>query len=77
VEKAALERDWVQVRTRHGEVRVKIGLLDGRAITVSPEYEDCARVAREARVPARDVVEEARRLARDEVEGHSPPEEGA
>ena len=77
VEKASLERDWVQVRTRHGEVRVKIGLLDGRAITVSPEYEDCARVAREARVPARDVVEEARRLARDEVEGHSPPEEGA
>jgi hypothetical protein len=58
-------------------VRVKIGLLDGRPITVSPEYEDCARVAREARVPARDVVEEARRLARDEVAGQSTPEEGA
>jgi hypothetical protein len=77
VEKAALERDWVLVRTRHGEVRVKIGLLDGRPITISPEYDDCARVAREARVPARDVVEEARRLARDEVAGRSPPEEGA
>jgi len=67
VDKRALEREWVEVVTRHGLVRVKIGVLDGVPITVSPEFEDCARVAREASVAARDVYEEATRLARESI----------
>lgn len=69
VSKQALEREIVKVETRHGAVAVKVGMLEGRAISVSPEFEDCARVAREAGVPAREVYEEAVRLARDEVSG--------
>jgi len=68
VQKQALERDAVKVETRHGAVAVKIGYLEGRPVTVAPEYEDCARVAREAGVPAREVYEEALRLARQELE---------
>ena len=64
VDKRTLERDWLEVATSHGAVRVKVGRLEGEAITVAPEYEDCARVAREAGVPARDVYEEAVHLAR-------------
>lgn len=67
VDKRALEREWIEVATRHGLVRVKIGVLDGAAITVAPEFEDCARVAREAGVAARDVYEEATRLARESI----------
>jgi uncharacterized protein (TIGR00299 family) protein len=67
VDKRALEREWVEVATRHGLVRVKIGVLDGVAITVAPEFEDCVRVAREAGVAARDVYEEATRLARESI----------
>jgi uncharacterized protein (TIGR00299 family) protein len=67
VDKQALEREWVDVATRHGAVRVKIGRFEGNAITVAPEFEDCARVAREAGVPARDVYEEATRLAREAI----------
>ena len=64
VEKQALERDWIEVATRHGPVRVKVGLLDGKPVTVAPEYEDCAKLARESGEPARDVYEEAAGLAR-------------
>jgi uncharacterized protein (TIGR00299 family) protein len=67
VDKRTLDREWIEVATRHGLVRVKIGLLDGARITVSPEFEDCARVAREAGVAARDVYEEAKRLARESI----------
>ena len=67
VEKHALERDVVKVETRHGAVAVKVGYLEGRPVTVAPEYEDCARVAREAGVAARDVYEEAVALARREL----------
>jgi uncharacterized protein (TIGR00299 family) protein len=70
VAKRALDREILKVETAHGAVAVKVGLFEGRAVTVSPEYEDCARVAREAGVPARHVYEEAARLARDQLGGH-------
>jgi uncharacterized protein (TIGR00299 family) protein len=68
VSKTTLDRDTLKVETTHGAVAVKIGLLEGRVVTVAPEYEDCARVAREAGVPAKDVFEEAIRLARRELD---------
>lgn len=68
VSKTTLDRDTVKVETTHGAVAVKIGVLDGRVVTVAPEYEDCARVAREAGVPVKDVYEEAVRLARRELD---------
>jgi pyridinium-3,5-bisthiocarboxylic acid mononucleotide nickel chelatase len=69
VEKQALEREWIEVRTAHGNVRVKIGRLEGAAVSVSPEYEDCAAVARVAGIPVREVYEEAGRLAHEQLEG--------
>ncbi len=68
VYKQALERESIAVQTRHGTVRVKVGRLDGRVVTMAPEYEDYAAVAREAGVPARDVYDEAARLAREALE---------
>lgn len=65
VEKTALDRDWLDVRTDHGPVRVKLGMLDDAVVTASPEFEDCVRLARESGVPARDVYEQASRLARE------------
>ena len=67
VEKQVLEREWIEVATRHGMVRVKIGRQRGQVVTVAPEFEDCAQAAREAGVPARDVYEEATRLAREAI----------
>ena len=67
VDKQALEREWVEVATRNGLVRVKVGRLEGSTVTVAPEFEDCVKVAREAGVPAREVYEEATRLAREAI----------
>jgi pyridinium-3,5-bisthiocarboxylic acid mononucleotide nickel chelatase len=68
VTKHALERELVKVETSHGPVAVKVGFLEGKRVGMSPEFEDCARVAREAGVPARDVYMEAIRLVQDELE---------
>ena len=50
-----LKRRAAEVETPFGLVKGKLGWLDGRPPTFSPEYEDCARVARDRGVPLRDV----------------------
>ncbi|MEX1100885.1 MAG: nickel pincer cofactor biosynthesis protein LarC [Actinomycetota bacterium] len=63
VDKRVLERRSIEVATSAGTVRVKIGVLDGRVVRTAPEYDDVARVAREGGVPARQIHDEAMRLA--------------
>jgi pyridinium-3,5-bisthiocarboxylic acid mononucleotide nickel chelatase len=67
VEKRALERSSIEVNLPDGTVTVKVGFLDGRAVTIAPEYEHCARVARKGGVAARDIYEQAVRLAREQL----------
>jgi pyridinium-3,5-bisthiocarboxylic acid mononucleotide nickel chelatase len=78
-----VERVVRAVPTRWGPVRVKVGRLDDREIRISPEYDDCAAIARRERVPLAVVEREAlaahRRGARtrrnaDGVRGRSPRE---
>ncbi|ATB43772.1 TIGR00299 family protein [Cystobacter fuscus] len=56
VERRALERDWVEVETPWGPVRVKRGLRDGVVLNAHPEFEDCRRVAESAGVPLKQVM---------------------
>lgn len=55
VERSELERKSETVATQYGEVQVKLGLLNGEVVTTSPEYESCARAARESGAPLKDV----------------------
>jgi uncharacterized protein (TIGR00299 family) protein len=57
------ERRSRQVATPWGTMRVKEKWLDGRAVSFAPEYEDCARIAREHGLPLSLVQEQARRAA--------------
>ena len=42
-----LEREIQQIETNYGNVRVKIGRQGDKIINVQPEYEDCARIAKQ------------------------------
>jgi len=55
-----LERRFVEAEVFGEKVTVKLGLLGGEAVNISPEYESCARVAREKSIPLREVYEAAR-----------------
>ncbi|MGB2613329.1 MAG: nickel pincer cofactor biosynthesis protein LarC [Phycisphaerae bacterium] len=54
-ERSKLAREHVEVETRFGRVRVKVGRRGGRIVTASPEYEDCRRAAAERSVAVREV----------------------
>jgi uncharacterized protein (DUF111 family) len=55
VSRRKLNREACTVSTPWGAVQGKLGWLEGRPPSFSPEYEDCARVAREHGIPLREV----------------------
>jgi pyridinium-3,5-bisthiocarboxylic acid mononucleotide nickel chelatase len=63
-----LPRDFISVTTSHGSVRVKRGWQGNRVTILSPEFDDCRRLAQAAGVPIRMVYEEAREAARRHAE---------
>jgi len=61
------------VATEWGNVRVKVAFHEGRVRDISPEYDDCRRLAMSKRVPIRRVVEAAVQAGRSIAEGLEPP----
>jgi uncharacterized protein (DUF111 family) len=59
VQRTALGRDWLPVALPDGQVRVKVGLRDGRVAVVTPEFDDAAALAGARGVPVRQVLDEA------------------
>ncbi|MBN1658138.1 MAG: nickel pincer cofactor biosynthesis protein LarC [Anaerolineae bacterium] len=59
VQRTVAAREMAEVETPWGIVRVKVKLLADQAVSASPEYDDCARVAEQAGVPLADVMDAA------------------
>jgi uncharacterized protein (DUF111 family) len=49
-------------------VAVKVGQLGERVVQVSPEFEDCRRLAAAAGIPVRTVLDTAREAARRQMQ---------
>jgi uncharacterized protein (TIGR00299 family) protein len=58
-QRQTLARKWITVGTRWGDVRLKIGSLNGTVTNYAPEYEDCKKIAAEHHVPLKSVMNEA------------------
>jgi uncharacterized protein (TIGR00299 family) protein len=62
-ERSRADREILTLQTKHGEIRFKLARWEGRMVNLSPEYEDCKRMALKKRVPLKVVFEEARKEA--------------
>ncbi len=60
-QRRVLPREWVNVVTDYGDVRMKISRVNGRILHVAPEYDDCRKLAVEKNVPLQRVISEALR----------------
>ena len=56
-----LPREHVNVSTTFGDVRIKLSRVNGRILHVSPEFDDCRKLAVEKNVPLQQVINEALR----------------
>ncbi len=63
-----LNREVRIVSTRWGEVNVKIRTISEDQRTISPEYEDCKRIARENHISIGKIYEEIKREAEKQLQ---------
>ncbi|MFZ5981155.1 MAG: nickel pincer cofactor biosynthesis protein LarC [Candidatus Zixiibacteriota bacterium] len=66
VGRCKLARKIIEVETKYGMVRVKIGQTVGDnplIRNITPEYEDCKKIAREKNIPLKNVFDEIKRVA--------------
>src|SRR5262245_24962620 len=55
VDRTTLDREFVEVETEYGRVRIKVSKLGGEVVNFAPEFDDCVRLARENNVPLKKV----------------------
>ncbi|MDX1952430.1 MAG: nickel pincer cofactor biosynthesis protein LarC [Verrucomicrobiota bacterium] len=58
-ERRKLRRESRLVKTRYGEVEIKLGTLDGKVIQASPEFRSCQQVAQQSGLPFKQVYQAA------------------
>ena len=54
------QRQIQRIDTAHGPIHVKLAKSNGRIINLTPEYDDCKRVALEKHIPLKNVIDDVR-----------------
>ena len=60
VRRTRLAREIVTLPTAYGALAFKVSRLADRVVTVTPEFAEVARIAREKSLPVREVLDQAR-----------------
>ena len=58
-ERRKLQREFTTVKTKFGNVTVKLGKLNGKVVQAAPEFESCKKLTAQKRVPLKQVYEAA------------------
>ena len=66
-ERIECERRQAKIETTYGEVTCKVSAFDGKIVSITPEYEDCRRLASEKNVPLKNIWLEALSKQNDRI----------
>ncbi len=61
VRRKKLLREITEVDTCYGRIRLKVSKQGKEVFTVTPEYEDCKKIAESEQLPLKQIMEEAKR----------------
>ena len=53
-----LDREIKTIKTKYGNIRIKISRLNGKVKNITPEFEDCVKIARKFKIPLRNIYKE-------------------
>ena len=57
-ERKILQREIKTITTRYGKIKIKISKLNGKIKNITPEYEDCVKIARKKKIPLKNIYKE-------------------
>jgi hypothetical protein len=63
VRRYILKREEKEINTQYGKIKVKLSELNGQK-KLTPEYEECKKIAQAKKVPLKEVIEEILKEAR-------------
>jgi len=61
-ERRKLAREFVSVKTQYGEVKVKIGKLNGKIVQAAPEFASCKELAEQRHVPLKEIYQAVQKV---------------
>ena len=62
VDRLILDREVKKLKTPYGLIKIKLGKLDGKIVQAAPEFEDCRKVSRAKKLPAKKIYDEVQAL---------------
>ena len=62
------------IETLFGDVHVKVKYLKGKPVSVSPEYDDCSRIAKDYQIPLGEILQQVSIRAWDLIIGNPFPQ---
>lgn len=63
-ERRKLRREFATVKTKFGNVTVKIGKLNGKIVQAAPEFESCRKLAEQRKIPLKQIYDAAAKVVR-------------
>ncbi len=65
VKRKKLARETKTIKTKYGQVNIKIGRKGKVVKNISPSYDDCKKLAQKLNIPLKEILEEANKEARN------------
>jgi len=62
-ERKRLDIEKKKIKTKYGNITLKIGKLNNKIVNITPEYEDCVRASEKYNIPLKRMVDEAKKYA--------------
>ncbi len=60
-ERVELERSYEKVKTKYGTVTVKVSKYNSEVVNISPEYEECKKIASKNNIPLKEIYDIVRK----------------
>jgi len=62
IKRYSILREIRDAQLPYGEVKIKVGILNGKEINVSPEFESCRKLAQKTGKPLKEIYNDALRF---------------
>lgn len=65
LQRSKLAREFLTVKTKFGDIKIKVGKLNGKVVTAKPEFADCAKASQMNNVAVKHVCDAAMAAYKD------------